>query len=272
MFNINEINSNGILNQYINQIHNSNINTLESIYQDKEIGNITSFSQILSKISGKMNGVKNMFQMAFPANDVEIKVGNCNVQWATWERNDFPVWKYFEDKTAAECLNQWRPTGTEPAQTTPSVQQGLNKIKYGEMVILMPNSLQKKIETDLEYAKEVLDKVQKWKENYDREDNAIAVAQGHDTELFQMTKSYCIHLDDDGNIEKHVVIGGGMDTRKTEKSNENDKKATLEKDDLKTEHERKIYWRTTNVATGIESMGHENFNPYVSIYYVKKKE
>ena len=34
MFNINEINSNGILNQYINQIHNSNINTLESIYQD----------------------------------------------------------------------------------------------------------------------------------------------------------------------------------------------------------------------------------------------
>ena len=40
------------------------------------------------------------------------------------------------------------------------------------MVILMPKSLQKKMETNPEFAEEVLKKVQKWKEDYDREDNA----------------------------------------------------------------------------------------------------
>ena len=142
------------------------------------IGNqdILSFSQILSDVSGNVTNVSDMFQTTFSNYNVQTKVGNCNVPWESWDRNDFPIWKYFQKNTSAECLNNWRGVGPEPPQWDSKVQQGLSQIGYGEMVILMPKSLQKKMETNPEFAEEVLKKVQKWKEDYDREDNAIAAS------------------------------------------------------------------------------------------------
>lgn len=55
-------------------------------------------------------------------------------------------------------------------------KKGLRQIDYGQMVILMPESLQRKMEADPEFTEEVLKKVQKWKENYNREDNAITAS------------------------------------------------------------------------------------------------
>ena len=110
--------------------------------------------------------------------------------------------------------------GPEPPQWDSKVQQGLSQIGYGEMVILMPKSLQKKMETNPEFAEEVLKKVQKWKEDYDREDNAIAASLGYNPELNQLSKSYCIQLDENGNVGDHTVVGGGLDEPHSEESKE----------------------------------------------------
>ena len=115
-----------------------------------------SFSDILSEVCRKGNEVNDMFQAAFPKNGVQTKVGNCNVPWESWDRNDFPVWKYFENDSSADCLNDWKGVGMEPPQWDTRVQKGLSQIRYGEMVILMPESLQKKMESNPEFAENVL--------------------------------------------------------------------------------------------------------------------
>lgn len=152
-----------------------------------------------------------MFQSAFSNYNVQTKVGNCNVPWKCWDRNDFPIWEYFKQDTSADCLNNWRPTGPEPPQTDKNVQKGLSQIDYGQMVILMPESLQRKIEEDPVFAEAVLKKVQKWREDYDREDNATAASLGYDPYLNQLSKNYCIQLDEDGNVGDHTATGGGFD-------------------------------------------------------------
>ena len=191
------------------EIINHSVNM--KISETRQSQEVSSFSEILSEACEKNVDVGSMFQTTFSNYNVQTKVGNTNVPWKCWDRNDFPVWEYFKKDSSAECLNNWRPIGAEPPQTDRNVQRGLSQINYGEMVILIPESLQKKMETDPNFAEEVLNRVKKWKEDYDREDNAIAASLGYDPELNQLSKSYCIQLDKDGNVGDHTVIGGGFD-------------------------------------------------------------
>ena len=155
-------------------ISNTNSVTNKSTPQVKEDAGVTSFSEILSAACGNSTDVSGMFQSTFPNYNVQTKVGNCTVPWKYWDRNDFPIWEYFKKDTSADCINNWRPTGAEPPQTDKNVQKGLSQIDYGQMVILMPESLQRKMEENPVFAEEVLKKVQKWKEDYDFEDNAVS--------------------------------------------------------------------------------------------------
>jgi hypothetical protein len=104
----------------------------------------SSFSEILSDVCRSGADVSEMIKASFPDYSLQTKVGNCNVAWKEWDRNDFPVWKYFEKETSADCLNNWRGVGKNPPQWDPKVQKGLNGINYGEMVIIMPEKLKKK--------------------------------------------------------------------------------------------------------------------------------
>ena len=238
------------------------------------IGNedIPSFFQILSDVSGKITNVSDMFQSSFPDYKVQTKVGNCNVSWESWNRNDFPIWKYFQENTSAECLNNWRGVGPEPSQVNSKVQQGLSQINNGEMVILMPKSLQKKMETNPEFAEEVLKKVQKWKEDYDREDNAIAASLGYNPELNQLSKSYCIQLDENGNVGDHTVVGSGLDEPHSNESKE------IEKDDednyIRTKKVgKKVLHVETNSVPKTENYNieFESVAPYFAEFRIKKK-
>ena len=238
------------------------------------IGNqdIPSFAQVLSGVSENISDVSDMFQVTFPNYNVQTKAGNCNVPWESWNRNDFPIWKYFQKNTSAECLNNWRGVGPEPPQWDSKVQQGLSQINNGEMVILMPKSLQKKMETNPEFAEEVLKKVQKWKEDYDREDNAIAASLGYNPELNQLSKSYCIQLDENGNVGDHTVVGGGLDEPHSNESKE------VKKDD---EHNhitmKKVVKKGTSLQTNtiIEANDYstefEKVAPYLIELRMKKK-
>ena len=241
----------------------------KNVAQVTEGNGISSFSEILSEACGKTGDVKSMFQTSFSSYNVQTKVGNCNVPWESWNRNDFPIWEYFKKDSSADCLNKWRPCGPEPPQTDRNVQKGLSQIGYGEMVILMPESLQKKMESEPDFAEEVLMKVQKWKDDYDREDNAIAASLGYDPGLNQLSKSYCIQLDENGNVGDHTVVGGGFD-------DPNDTSVTIiSKDDpflLRKTVRKESQLVTENTAvTERNDIDFESVAPYLMDLKVKKE-
>ena len=205
----------------------SSLATQGTVNTSNSIGNNLSFSKLLSeaKIKGSMS-VEDMLSVAFPSCDVDMKVGECNVSGSLWERKDFPVWKYFQDDVNADSLNDWKPKGKEPTGKESYIQKELRKVGNGKVEVLIPESLQQKMEEDPEYAKQIITKLQRWKLDYDRTDNAIAVSYGYNSSWYQMSKSYCVQLNENGDVENYTVISGGKNSREisTEESVAEDKK------------------------------------------------
>ena len=172
-----------------------------------------SFPQIFSDVMGiGQLSTTDLFSAIFPTNSVNVKVGNCNVTDKTWQRMDFPSWRYFQDNVSADSLNSWRAAGEEPTGMEAYIQQELKKVGFGEMAVILPENLQKKMEADSAYAQEITEKLQKWKTDYDDMDNVLAASYGEDPALHQKTKSYCVRLDEEGNVRNYMVVSGGMDT------------------------------------------------------------
>lgn len=183
---------------------------------NRNIVNNISFGDILASVSNHETvSAKDMFSVAFSDYNVNVKSGDCSVPSSCWDRKDFPAWKYFQDDTSADCLNQWRPRGTPPTGAEAPIQSALSQIEYGSMAVIIPDELREKMEADPEYAWEIAEKVQKYKEDYDRKDNALAVSYGENPTLYQMTKRYCFSLDEKGDVETCWVVSGGMDTRQS---------------------------------------------------------
>ena len=231
--------------------------------------NPVSFQAVLDVNMGEQ-GLEDIFSTTFPTNDVSVKVGNCDIASEIWKRQDFPVWRYFQDDVSADNLNNWKPTGAEPTEAEPYIQQELSKIDFGKIVVMLPENLQKKMEADPEYAQEIAEKLQKWKTDYDREDNAIAVSQGDDPILYQMTKRYCIQLDEDGNVKDYAVISGGIDTKKSDDTNRTDNEAPR-KTVAKTVKPKPIQGEVANAITGFVEVDYTNIAPYL-VTFNKNKE
>lgn len=234
-------------------------------------GNDLSFPQIFSEIRGTNQiSTKDMFSSAFPANDVSVKVGNCDISSEVWERKDFPVWQYFQDNVSADSLNNWRPAGAEPTGAESYIQQELKKIGFGKITVILPERLQKKMEADPEYAQKIVEKLQKWKTDYDRMDNAVAASYGDDPVLYQMTKSYCIQLDEEGNVKNYAVVSGGIDTKKSDDTNKAYNETT-QKTVVKTVKPKSIQEGAANTITKFEEVDYTNITPYL-VYLKKNKE
>lgn len=184
-----------------------------------------SFPQVFSNAMGiNQISTADLLSALFPTNNVNVKVGNCNVTDKTWQRRDFPSWRYFQDNVSADSLNSWRATGAEPTGAEAYIQQELKKVGFGEMAVIIPESLQKKMGADSEYAQEITEKLQKWKTDYDNMDNVLAASYGDDPVLHQKSKSYCVRLDEEGNVKNYMVVSGGMDTKQSDDANKvNDK-------------------------------------------------
>ena len=257
-----DIQSLGLLSSIAAQ---GNINTIV----DK--GNCPSFSQIFSEIrESNQISAKDMFSNAFPTKDVSVKAGNCDIASKIWERKDFPVWQYFQDDVGADSLNNWKPTGAEPTGAESYIQQELKKIGFGEMVVMLPESLQKKMEADPEYAQKIAEKLQKWKADYDRMDNAVAASYGDDPILYQMTKSYCIQLDEDGNVKNYTVVGGGIDTQKSDDTNKTDNKVPR-KTVVRTVKPKSVQEKVANTIARFEEVDYTNLAPYLVTFYKNKE-
>lgn len=188
------------------------------------VGSSLSFPQVFSDVTGlSQMSVNDLFSAIFPTNSVNVKVGNCNVTDKTWQRRDFPSWRYFQDNVSADSLNSWRAAGAEPTGMEAYIQRELKKVGFGEMAVILPENLQKKMKADSEYAQEITEKLQKWKTDYDDMDNVLAASYGNDPVVHQKSKSYCVRLDEEGNVKDYMVVSGGMDTKKSDQSDDTSK-------------------------------------------------
>lgn len=161
--------------------------------------------------SKRMTGAAD-FKAAFPQYDVITHVGNANISTGNWQRNDFPFWKYFDRDTGADALNHWKPQGPNPSQLRSDLQRNYNSVGAGRMAILVPESLQQKMDADPDYARKIMAKLQAWKENYDRRDNMLAAAYGYNVAEHQAGKSYVFDLDENGDVRNCTVTGCGRIT------------------------------------------------------------
>lgn len=152
----------------------------------------------------------------FPGMKVTTKTGNCDVSPEIWGRTDFPFWEYFKKGISADALNNWQPQGPQPGMLDPKIQRNLQGIGYGKISILIPEKLQAKMDADPAFAEEIYRKAAKWKEDYDARDNAAAAALGMNVAAHQFSKSYCISLDEEGNVGNFTVVSGGLDITESE--------------------------------------------------------
>ncbi len=184
-------------------------------FEEQEEKKASAFSAVHAgkiRAAEKVSAVDG-FQDWFPGYQVITKVGNCQVSRGNWQRNDFPFWEYFKKGTSADSLNDWEPSGPEPPQTDAGIQRNLSQIGAGKISLLIPEKLQEKMDADPAYAEEIYRKVAKWKEDYDARDNATAASLGMNVAEHQLSKSYCIQLDEDGNVANATVCGGGRITQ-----------------------------------------------------------
>ena len=183
----------------------------QTAYTKKMAGATDDISVISRAYSTGKAGATN-FEDAFPQYDVITHVGNANISSGNWQRNDFPFWKYFDKNTSADALNDWKPEGANPSQMRSDLQRNYNSVGSGRIAILVPESLQQKMDADPEYARQIMAKLQAWKEDYDRWDNTVAASYGYNVAEHQAGKSYVFDLDENGDVRNCTVTSPGRIT------------------------------------------------------------
>lgn len=186
----------------------------------KKMAGSTDYISVISKAysTGKVGAVS--FADAFSQYEVITHVGNADISTGNWQRNDFPFWKYFQKSTSADALNDWRPSGANPPQTRGDLQRNYSSVGSGRIAILIPEKLQQKMEADPAYARQIIAKLQEWKEDYDRWDNTVAASYGMNVAEHQAAKSYVFDLDEEGNVRNCTVTAPGRITGPTKEEQE----------------------------------------------------
>ncbi len=186
----------------------------QSAYAKKMTDSMDYISNISRAYSTGKVGATN-FEDAFLRYEVITHVGNANIASGNWQRNDFPFWKYFDKNTSADALNNWKPEGANPPQTRGDLQRNYSSVGSGRIAILIPESLQQKMDADPDYARQIITKLQEWKEDYDRWDNTVAASYGYNVAEYQAGKSYVFDLDENGDVRNCTVTSPGRITGPT---------------------------------------------------------
>jgi len=158
----------------------SAINSFDFVMSQARSTKVTtsaSFENILNEQTKKQSA-EEMFSNLFSTYNVSCKIGNCDVSSADWERNDFPSWKFFEDSTKADELNNWRVSGSDVSFMNKGILNSWNRTDERKMVIIIPDELAAKMESDPGYAKQVLNKVYSWQTNHAALEKALSEGYG----------------------------------------------------------------------------------------------
>ena len=200
------------------------------------------------------------FVDGFSQYQVITHVGNADISPANWQRNDFPYWKYFDKDTSADALNDWRPTGENPPQTRPDLQRNYGSIGAGRIAILIPDSLQEKMDADPAYARQIVAKLRQWKEDYDRWDNTVAASFGANVAEHQASKSYVFDLDENGDVRNCTVTSSGGEITGPTKE---------EKEQIEAEQLRKWKLRVNYIQIMEESGKQKRLEELNALRYLK---
>ncbi len=76
------------------------------------------------------------------------------------------------------------------------------------------------MDADPAYARQIVAKLQEWKEDYDRWDNTVAASYGMNVAEQQAGKSYVFNLDENGDVKNCTVTGPGRLTGPTKEEQE----------------------------------------------------
>ncbi len=106
---------------------------------------------------------KDMWQARFPGAYYHT-IDGSNISQGAWDRNDFPVEKFFQNDTDKSVQN-WAPTGAEPAATSSQVQSRWNSA-LGQKSIIVPPELEEKMKNHPELAKRVMANVENFITTY----------------------------------------------------------------------------------------------------------
>ena len=215
--------------QYANKIGNRQISS-------------STFQRMLSDVvSADRTGIadqsfEDMWKSRYPGAKYHV-MDVSGISQGTWERNDFPYERFFDDEVDKSVLH-WQPSGKEPTMADASVQSRLDST-LGKKAIVVPPELEEKMKNDPELAEKVMEKVESFIQNHPTRPGRVL--------------SYLIALDENGDIAHFRVTGGGghisgpseAELRQFEEEQETkrEKKAQQEKDNreynLKVAEERK---------------------------------
>ena len=146
-----------------------------------------------SDVSGM--SFKDMWQARYPGAYYNV-MDTSKIDGSLWGRNDYPWDKYFSNHADASVLD-WKPSGAEPAMLDSDVQAKINST-IGKKAVVVPPELEEKMKNDPELAKKVMANVENFITTY----TATSVRPGR-------VCSWLISLDENEEIEKYRVTGGG---------------------------------------------------------------
>ena len=162
--------------------------------------------------TGSADGVTNRSYVEGMSVEQQLKAKYPNLSYnvgdgssSNWRtRTDYPFDLLFREGTAKE-IEEWEPTGPNP-EFPPR-----RAIAPGSKGVLIHPKAQERMDSDPEFAKEVMDRIEAWWE-YDRLRNE-AICPG-----FTATTSQAIAIGEDGEIA-NVVATGGEDPALSKKAN-----------------------------------------------------
>ena len=144
-----------------------------------------------SEVSGM--SFKDMWQARYPGAYYHVMDGS-KISQGAWDRNDFPLERFFSDNVDESVLG-WTPSGAEPSANSPEVQSRWSSTA-GRKALIVPPTLEEKMQNDPELAEKVMANVENFIATYPAVPGC----------------SYLIELDENGEISKYRVTSPGTIT------------------------------------------------------------
>ena len=157
-----------------------------------------SFAELAAaKAAGQSNvsgiSFKDMWQARFPGAYYHVMDGS-KISQGAWDRNDFPFERFFSDNVDESVLG-WTPSGAEPSANSPEVQSRWSSTA-GRKAVIVPPTLEEKMQNDPELAEKVMANVENFIATYPATPGC----------------SYLIELNENGEISKYRVTSPGTIT------------------------------------------------------------
>ena len=184
--------------------NNGRVNSFSGVYESKSATSVDATKTKETTGTEKVS-VESMLKAKYP--NLVYNVGDAtSSDWRT--RNDYPFEALFQKgEKSTEMIENWKPTGSNPKN-----QRYLAVAPNSKVVMIHPKA-QERMEKDPEFAKEVMERIERWWA-YDIARNE-AITPGCTTGMSQ-----AIAIGEDGEIA-NVLSCGGSDTMRSNKQKNN---------------------------------------------------